>query len=103
VETEEGETQWLAKGRLYTERLRGAGRPGLAVAAADKIHNLYSLVRAYEENGPGALGKFRSLPAERLSFYEDVRDVVRERWPDCPLLPELERQLERARSVLPAD
>jgi hypothetical protein len=32
-----------------------------------------------------------------------VRQIVRERWPDCPLLPELDRQLERARAVLPDD
>jgi (p)ppGpp synthase/HD superfamily hydrolase len=103
VPRRDGETLWRAKGRLYADRLRRADRAGLAVAAADKIHNLYSLVRAYEEHGREALDRFRSKIPERLSFYEDVREIVHERWPDCPLLPELDRQLERARAVLPDD
>jgi (p)ppGpp synthase/HD superfamily hydrolase len=103
VPRRDGESLWRAKGRLYTDRLRTADRPGLAVAAADKIHNLDSLVRAYRENGREALDRFRSKIPERLSFYADVRDVVRERWPDCPLLPELERQLARARAALPEE
>ena len=37
---------------------------------------------------------------QRVHSYEDVRDLIRTRWPDCPLLPELDRQLERARATL---
>ncbi len=96
----EGRLSWEEKSRLYLERLRTADREALAVAAADKIHNLYALVLAYEREGDAIRTRFNSTLEQRLRFYEEVRDLVRARWPDCPLLPELDRQLERARVVL---
>jgi (p)ppGpp synthase/HD superfamily hydrolase len=96
----EGRLTWEEKSRLYLDRLRTAELEALAVAAADKIHNLYALVLAYELEGDLIRKRFNSTLEERVRSYEDVRDLVRSRWPDCPLLPELERQLERAREVL---
>ena len=92
---------WREQSRRYVDRLRGARREALAVAAADKIHNLFRLIRAYELEGPVVEKRFNSTFKERIATYEEVREVVARRWPDCPLLPELERQLARARRVLP--
>ncbi|MFN2431337.1 MAG: HD domain-containing protein [Gemmatimonadota bacterium] len=91
---------WRDEMRSYVERLRGAPRQALAVAAADKVHNLFRLVRAVEREGPDVERRFNSTFAERLAAYGDVRDVVRERWPDCPLLPALDRELRRANETL---
>jgi (p)ppGpp synthase/HD superfamily hydrolase len=97
----EGRLSWEEKSQLYARRLRDADRRALAVAAADKIHNLYAMLLAYEREGSEVEGRFNSTFAERVGAYEEVRDVVRERWPDCPLLPELDRQLARARRIFP--
>lgn len=83
--------------RRYEAGLRRAGREALAVAVADKIHNLFAMMRAVDQEGPGVLRRFSGSPEGRIAHYERCRDIVRERWPDCPLLPELDRQLELAR------
>ena len=44
--------------------------------------------------------RFTSTLEQRVRTYEEVRDLVRARWPDCPLLPELDRRLEQARATL---
>jgi (p)ppGpp synthase/HD superfamily hydrolase len=95
-----GRLSWEEKARRYLEHLRTAPLEALAVAAADKIHNLYALVLAYEREGDRVRARFTSTLEQRVRSYEEVRDLVRERWPDCPLLPELDRRLERARAVL---
>jgi (p)ppGpp synthase/HD superfamily hydrolase len=96
----EGRLSWEEKSRLYLARLRDADLEALAVSAADKIHNLYALVLAYEREGDLIRKRFNSTLEQRVRTYEEVRDLVQSRWPDCPLLPELDRQLERAREVL---
>jgi (p)ppGpp synthase/HD superfamily hydrolase len=96
----EGRLSWEEKSRLYLERLRKADVEALAVAVADKIHNLYALVLAYEREGDLIRKRFNSTLEQRVRTYEEVRGLVHSRWPDCPLLPELDRQLERAREVL---
>jgi (p)ppGpp synthase/HD superfamily hydrolase len=91
---------WGEKARRYLEHLRGADLDALAVAAADKIHNLYALVLAYRQEGERLRGRFSSTLEERVRSYEEVRDLIRSRWPDCPLLPGLDRQLERVSEIL---
>lgn len=95
-----GRLTWGEKSRRYVEHLRGADREALAVAVADKIHNLYALILAHKKDGDRIWERFNSTAEERIQWYEEVRDLVRARWPDCPLLPELDRRLERAREVL---
>lgn len=55
---------------------------------------------AHEREGEQVEARFNSTFVERLEAYAAVRDVIRARWPDCPLLPGLERELERAREKL---
>jgi (p)ppGpp synthase/HD superfamily hydrolase len=101
VTKEEGERlSWAERSRRYVEKLRTASPDALAVAAADKIHNLFALMLAHEREGEVVFERFNASSEERLATYEEVRDVIRMRWPDCPLLPELDRQLERARQEL---
>jgi (p)ppGpp synthase/HD superfamily hydrolase len=95
-----GRLSWEEKSRRYLEHLRTAPLEALAVSAADKIHNLYALVLVYERDGDEVRARFNSTLEQRVRTYEEVRDLVRERWPDCPLLSELDRRLERARAML---
>ena len=101
VTKEDEALPWDEKAQRYLERLRSAPLEALAVAAADKIHNLFALVTAYHMEGERVEGRFNSTFEERLRAYRGVRDLVRARWPDCPLLPELDRRLEAARAALP--
>jgi (p)ppGpp synthase/HD superfamily hydrolase len=99
VTKEEGGS-WSEKSRRYVERLKSADRRALAVAAADKIHNLYAMRLAFEREGSKVERRFNSTFQERVESYAAVRDLLIELWPDCPLLPELERQLALARASL---
>lgn len=92
---------WEERKARMVEQLRGASPEAALVAAADKVHNLETLVEAHSRKGTEIWGAFRRGPDATIRFYIEAFAALRGRVP-----PDLEaafnRALESARRILEA-
>lgn len=73
------DSPWLEIKRKYIENLKKESPEALMVSAADKLHNLTSLVEGYHEHGESFLTKFGSPKnGGILWFYGEVLRVLQE-------------------------
>ncbi|WP_367343632.1 HD domain-containing protein [Methanomethylovorans sp.] len=91
--TNDDSLSWEEKKKKYVETVRNGPEGAKAVAVADKIHNIESLLVAYAEQGPGIWTKFNRGKDQKLWFEKEVLRMLRETW-DHPLIDEYEKLLE---------
>jgi (p)ppGpp synthase/HD superfamily hydrolase len=73
----DGETlSWKERKHAYVEQLKSGPPPALLIAAADKIHNMRSVVEEYYENHAGFLKDFPGSLDERAMRYQDLSNVL---------------------------
>ena len=85
---------WKARKLAYLDQLRATPRFGaLAVASADKIHNLTKMVAGVEAKGAAFLDAFSAGAEEMLWYQNAVYDLAAGRW-SHPILEEHRRRLE---------
>lgn len=71
------ELPWRTRKMSYIEHLQSLQDPGaLLVSAADKIHNLGSMIDDYHENGAGLWGKFKAPKEDQLWNYQTILDTL---------------------------
>lgn len=70
---------WEERKRKYLAHLQEASGGALLISAADKIHNLHSMVEAHRAQGEAMWEKFNSPKDKKLWFYEEVLKIVRKR------------------------
>ena len=70
---------WRERKGRYIEGLRDAPEGSLYVSAADKIHNLSSLIGEYRVVGPALWNVFPEGPAEHLWFFGEVLGILKGR------------------------
>lgn len=87
---------WQTRKAGMVEHLRDASPEACLVAAADKLHNLETLLEARARKGAVVWKAFRSDPEATLRFHEEVLAALRGRIP-APLEGELARVLEALR------
>jgi hypothetical protein len=86
--------RWKTRKLAYLEQLRTTPRLGaLAVAAADKIHNLTKMTAGIETRGAAFLDAFSAGPREMLWYQNAVYDLAAGRW-SHPILEEHRRRLD---------
>lgn len=90
---------WMTRKLGYITHLRSASSEAMLVCAADKIHNLRSLVAAHQLQGDAMWAKFNSPSHLRLWFYKEVLDILKERFPS-EIVNELEVAYSEARTQL---
>lgn len=66
---------WQARKASYLAALKHAPPESYIVAAADKIHNLRSVVEEYHEDPEGYLRNFGGSLEERFAHYERLADL----------------------------
>ena len=87
-------TRWKTRKITYLEQLRTTPRLGsLAVASADKIHNLTKMVAGIETHGSAFLDVFSAGLGEMLWYQNAVYDLAAERWSHA-ILEEHRRRLD---------
>jgi (p)ppGpp synthase/HD superfamily hydrolase len=96
--TEQKELPWEERKRRYIESVRGGGVDAMAVSAADKIHNLTSVIASFAREGPRIWRRFSRPKHIKLQFERDVLRMMREHWAH-PLLMQYERLLEQAEAL----
>jgi (p)ppGpp synthase/HD superfamily hydrolase len=83
------ERPWEDRKRELLDQLRAAGRPAVAVKAADAIHNIGATVDDLRRRGPGIWRHFKRGPEQTLWYYRQILAIVGERLGDHSLAGEL--------------
>jgi (p)ppGpp synthase/HD superfamily hydrolase len=74
------ETTWHERKENYLNKLREAPQESLLISAADRIHNMHSLLEMHAEHGPEIWESFGSVSMdERLAFYESAAEILNQR------------------------
>lgn len=85
---------WRVRKEAYIGQIRTTPRLGsLAVASADKIHNLTTMTRALERQGPAFIDAFNTDLEGMLWYHRTVLASETERW-SHPILDEHRRRLD---------
>ncbi len=70
---------WREQKKAYAKQLKDAPQGSLMVSAADKIHNMRSIVEEYFDNHDRFVQDFGGSLQERIEMYQDIADVLNER------------------------
>ena len=98
--SEDKSLRWEQRKSRMVEHLRVASPEAKLVAAADKAHNLETLVAAHERVGPTIWRAFRRGAAATIGFHAEAYEAVRDGLP-APVAETYRRALERAQRLLP--
>jgi len=96
--TEDKTLPWEERKAKYVDMVRSSSKEAKAVSIADKIHNLQSLLFAYEEYGPALWEKFNKGKKEKVWFEELCLAMFKETW-SHPLVDEYEKLVGRMRTL----
>ena len=87
---------WEVRKERYIEHLRTASEQSKAITAADKIHNINSIIVSLS-HGADIWGTFKRGREAQLLRFDRMLAVIREGW-DHPLVDELEEALARLKA-----
>jgi (p)ppGpp synthase/HD superfamily hydrolase len=83
------ELPWEQRKDEKLAHLRAGGPEVAALKAADAIHNLRSISADFRAVGPAVWGRFQRGPEPTLGYYHAIRDAVRAKLGDHPIVAEL--------------
>ena len=94
---DEPEKPWKERKVAYIEHLRQEADTGaVVISAADKTHNLLSIIQDYQVHGDDLWSRFNAPKEEQLWYYQTVTGVIKEKLEPGVLIDrliELTRQL----------
>jgi (p)ppGpp synthase/HD superfamily hydrolase len=90
---------WYSRKVAYFAQLNKADEGALIICAADKIHNLSTLVADYKKQGETLWTKFDSPADKRLWFYEESLRILQAKL-NNPIVDELAAMLEEVKPQL---
>jgi len=90
---------WRERKLAYLSRIPAAPLDVRIIIAADKIHNLRTMIADYEQVGERLWDRFTASKEETLWYYAAVRDALRPGW-EHPALVELQKTLATLRGQL---
>lgn len=71
----EPDATWLEIKKKYVKQLREAPNDALLIAAADKIHNMRSMVEAYYDDHERLLADFGDSMNDRIMMYQEISNI----------------------------
>ncbi len=80
VEDPEDKLPWLERKENYLAHLENASQSVCLVSAADKLHNVRSIMRDYREHGEEVWSRFQGKRDGTLWYYETVADTLLRRY-----------------------
>jgi len=89
---------WEEKKLAYIESVRNGPDGAKAVCIADKMHNMESLLVAYDQQGSELWSKFNRGKNKKVWFEKKVLAMLKQSW-DHPLLKEYETLIEREEAL----
>ncbi len=96
---DDAETAWKKRKLAYLAGLESGSKESLLVCAADKIHNLKSMMDLYKECGDNIWSLFNSPSDKKLWLYREVLSILKERL-DSEIVAELENVYAQAEKIL---
>ena len=81
---------WVDRKREYVEHARSLPAPSLRVAAADKVHNAYAILRDLRNQGEAVWTRFNAPADDVVAYYEGLVRAFRQSG-GGKLVEELER------------
>ena len=93
VEHPEEKLPWRERKESYLAHLEGASQPVCLVSAADKLHNVRSIIRDLRQHGDEVWERFQGKREGTLWYYEAVADALSRRY-RSPLTRDLQREVE---------
>jgi (p)ppGpp synthase/HD superfamily hydrolase len=85
---------WKERKRMYIRNIQDDIPEALYVSAADKIHNIRSIMLAYDEKGEALWDHFKASPRDHLWFVSEVAAIIRSRI-GGRISDDLDREVER--------
>ena len=76
VEDPEDKLPWRERKENYLAHLESASQSVCLVSAADKLHNVRSIIRDYREHGDEIWERFQGSRDGTLWYYETVADTL---------------------------
>ena len=70
---------WGTRKKRKLIQIKNASRGALMVNAADKIHNLRSIIRNYSELGEKLWKKFNAPPEKKYWYYKEAVNIISKR------------------------
>jgi len=89
VSKDDSLSNWKDRADAYLTHLRIAGEDSLTVSAADKIHNLMSILEDRLEIGEAIWDRFNSSKDQQFWWYQEIQKVLEERIPNSALTARL--------------
>lgn len=69
------DTPWKETRKEYLKKLKGAKEEALIVAAADKLHNMRTMVESYYDMPGELVNDFGGSLEERLMLYQEISNI----------------------------
>ncbi|HMA78962.1 MAG TPA: HD domain-containing protein [Candidatus Paceibacterota bacterium] len=69
---------WVARKKEYVRSVAEGGEAALIISAADKIHNMRSMIEQYHDDVPGYLEAFSRYATDGLVFLENLQSILTE-------------------------
>ena len=98
IESDEKAT-WEERKSKYLANLKNDSDEALMVCAADKIHNLQSMISAYQEKGDALWDNFNSPKEKKLWLYQEILKFMKGGL-NNPIVVELENIYNQAEKSL---
>jgi (p)ppGpp synthase/HD superfamily hydrolase len=70
---------WREQKQHYIKSLKGARKEALIVAAADKIHNMRSIVEEYYDDHVRFMADFKGSLEDRVLMYGEIQSLMNHR------------------------
>ena len=71
-----GNMALIEQKKQYIKQLRNASERALVIVAADKIHNMRSIIEDYFDDHTGFLNDFGTLLNDRIIYYQELSNVL---------------------------
>lgn len=98
ITREEEKRSWKERKEKYIENLKSDSPEALMVSAADKIHNLRSMMAAYSVQGEKLWERFNASKDEILWYQEEIFKVMKDRL-RSGIVSELEKTIREAEGL----
>lgn len=91
---------WRERKEGYISKIKTKPRETLLVSCADKLHNARSIMFDHDRIGDQVWNRFSAEKEDTLWYYESLRDVFKQAWPENPLLPDFVAVVERMKRAV---
>lgn len=89
---------WKLRKKRGLNKLKRASQEAMIISAADKIHNIGSIVKSYNKHGENLWKIFNASPERKFWYYGEAVNILRKRLKN-KIVKELERTYKEALEI----